>query len=205
MAGVVWLVWPDSSKPTDRVVAGTVQATVLSADDVSKLAGTTLVAAATTNQPPAALAADQAGCAVAVGPATQAVYGHDWTGFLSVTYQDLARKGSMTVTQVAAVFPSADKASAAFKTLHDGLTGCSSAVVTDHGGRASQWQYKVDAQSDTSVGWTATEPSGGAWSCHHQAQLTGTSLLQVSVCSAGDGGTVASKVADKFAAQVKAS
>src|SRR2546423_1357635 len=76
-AGVVWLAWPTSSGPSRHLVAGTVQTTVLSADDVSKLAGTTVVPAASASEPPPALNADQQGCVVAVGPATQAGYGHD--------------------------------------------------------------------------------------------------------------------------------
>lgn len=202
-AAVVWLAWPSSSGPSRHLVAGTVQTTVLSADEVSKLAGTTVVSAASASAPPPALNADQAGCAVAVGPATQAVYGHDWTGFLSVTYQDVARKGSITVTQVAAVFPNADKAGAAFKTLSDGLKGCKSASVTDRGGRATQWHYKLGTQDAAALGWTATQDAGGGWACHRQARLTGTSVVQVAVCDAGNGDAIASAVTDRITARAK--
>lgn len=204
VAGVTWLAWPTSSGPSNHLVAGTVQATVLSADEVSSLAGTTVIPASSASVPPAPLSADKPACVVSVGPATQAVYGKAWTGFLSVTYQDVARKGSITVTQVAAVFPDADGATAAFKTLTGGLGGCPSSSVTDRSGRATQWQYKVGTQASTSVGWTAAENGAGSgWACHHQARVTGTSLLQVAVCDAGNGEAIAAKVADQFAARVK--
>jgi hypothetical protein len=203
VAGLVWALWPSSSAAPTHVVSGTVQATVLSADDVSRLAGATVVSAASTSQPPPALSADQPGCVVAVGPATRAVYGQAWTGFLSVTYQDSAHKGSMTVNQVAAIFPSADKAAATFGTLSDGLKGCPAATVVDRAGRAMQWHYAVGTQDSASLAWTATQDAGNGWACHHQARLTGRSLLQVSVCEAGDGESVATAVADRFAAQAK--
>jgi hypothetical protein len=204
VAGITWLAWPTSSGPSNHLVAGTVQATVLSADEVSSLAGTTVIPASSASVPPAPLTADKPACVVSVGPATQAVYGKAWTGFLSVTYQDVARKGSITVTQVAAVYPNADAATAAFKTLTGGLSGCPSSSVTDRSGRATQWQYKVGTQTPASVGWTATENGAGSgWACHHQARVTGTSLLQVAVCDAGNGDAIAAKVSDQFAARVK--
>lgn len=204
VAGATWLAWPTSSGPSNHLVAGTVQATVLSADEVSSLAGTTVIPASSASVPPAPLTADKPACVVSVGPATQAVYGRTWTGFLSVTYQDVARKGSITVTQVAAVFPNADGATAAFKTLTGGLGGCPSSSVTDRSGRATQWQYKVGTQAPASVSWTATENGASSgWACHHQARVTGTSLLQVAVCDAGNGDAIAAKVADQFAARVK--
>lgn len=204
-ANTIWLLWPSSSNGPQHLVAGTVQATVLSADEVSSLAGTTIVPAASSSVPPAPLGADKPLCVVAVGPATRAVYGDAWTGFLSVTYQDVARKGSITVTQVAAVFPSADGATAAFKTLNGGLAGCESSSVIDKSGRGTQWQYKVGAQAPTSISWTATQDNGGGsgWACHHQARVAGVTLLQVAVCDAGNGDAIAAKVADKFAARVK--
>jgi hypothetical protein len=203
VAGVAWWAWPTSSTPATHIAAGTVQATVLSADDVSRITGTTVVSASTVSQPPPPLSADQPGCTVAVGPTTQSVYGNAWTAFLSVTYQDSARKGTFTVNQVAAVFPSADRASAAFKTLSDGLKDCQTAVVTDRGGRATQWHYALGTQDPASLGWTATQDAGNGWACHHQARLTGSSLLQSSVCEAGNGEPAAIAVANRFVAQVK--
>lgn len=203
MAGVVWWAWPTSSAPTTHIAAGTVQATVLSADDVSRIVGTTVVSASTIAQPPPPLSADQPGCTVAVGPTTQSVFGSGWKAFLSVTYQDSAHKGTFTVNQVAAVFPAPDQASAAFKKLSDGLKGCQTGVVTDRGGRATQWHYASGTQDPASLGWTATQDAGNGWACHHQARLTGSTLLQVSVCEAGNGESAAVGVANQFAAQVK--
>jgi len=45
--------------------------------------------------------------------------------------------------------------------------------------------------------------ASSGWACHHQARVTGTSLLQVAVCDAGNGDAIAAKVADQFAARVK--
>src|SRR2546429_9726138 len=82
VAGVVWWVQPAG---VPRVVSGTVQASVLSSQEVSRVVGTTLNAETRTSQPATPLAADPPGCSVAVGPATAVVYQRGWTAFLSVT------------------------------------------------------------------------------------------------------------------------
>ncbi|MFE7526645.1 sensor domain-containing protein [Kitasatospora sp. NPDC057542] len=187
-----------------HVAAGTVQADLLVPDEVSRLAGTTLVAGPRGSEPPEAVAVAPAGCAVAAGPATRSVYGHEWTAFLSATYQDAAGAGDHTVTQVIGVYPDEGKASAAFRRLDEGLRGCPAAVRTDPDGSASTWSYRTDTVTPDTIGWTATQDAGDGWACHRQARLKGRTVLQVALCSAGDGRPAVARIADRIAGQVTA-
>ncbi|MDH6709182.1 hypothetical protein P3T27_005928 [Kitasatospora sp. MAA19] len=201
VAGGWW--WLRASNSGDlHVAAGTVQADLLVPDEVSRLAGTTLVAGPRGSEPPEAVAVEPSGCAVAAGPATRSVYGNEWTAFLSATYQDPAGTGDHTVTQVVGVYPDEDKASAAFRRLDEGLRGCPSAVRTDPDGSTSGWTYKTDTVTPDTVGWTATQDSGDGWGCHRQARLKGRMLLQVALCSAGDGRPAVARIADRIAEKV---
>ncbi|MER5756549.1 sensor domain-containing protein [Streptomyces sp. NPDC002088] len=184
------------------MVAGTVHAALLTPDEASRLAGTTLVSGPRSNQPPAAMTASPSKCAVAVGPATQSVYGHEWTAFLSATYQDAGGTGAYTVNQVIGVFPDRAKAGAAFQTLTAGLTRCPSSTRTDQAGRTSKWAYTTDTATSNVVGWTAMQDSGEGWACYHQARLKGESILQVTVCEAGSGQSTATRIADALTGKV---
>ncbi|MGV9266858.1 sensor domain-containing protein [Kitasatospora sp. NPDC003701] len=203
LAGIGWWVWPQ--QPTGlapHVAAGTVQAQLLSADSVSRLAGTTVVAGPRSDRPHAPLDAAPSECAVAAGPTTQAVYGQAWKAFLSATDQDSARTGGYTVNQVLGVFPEAEKAGAAFQTLTEGLAKCPSATVTGQAGRSSKWVYTVRPTTEVAVAWTAAQDGSAGWACYHQAWVKGTSLVQVSVCQAGDGEATSWKVADELTKKV---
>ncbi|MFF1906534.1 sensor domain-containing protein [Kitasatospora sp. NPDC058218] len=184
------------------MAAGTVQANLLTPDEVSRLAGTTVVSGPRGSEPPDGLGAEPSNCAVAVGPATKAVYGQGWTAFLSATYQDAAGVGDYTVTQVVGVYPDGDKAAAVFRALGQGLQGCPSAVRTDQDGRTSEWTYKSDTVTSDAVGWTATQDAGDGWACYRQARLKGRTILQVALCEAGDGKPAVAKIADQVAAKV---
>ncbi|MBT2365916.1 sensor domain-containing protein [Streptomyces sp. ISL-10] len=183
------------------MVEGTVQADALTPDEVSKLAGITLVSGPGASEPPRALEADPSSCAVAVGPATQAVYGREWTAFLSATYQDSAGVGDYTVTQVIGVYSDSDKAGAVFRTLSDGLESCQSAIRTDQDGRTSKWAYTTDTATSETLGWTAAQVAGDGWACHRQARLKGRTVLQVAVCGAGNGKPAVTRITDRFAAK----
>ncbi|MFG2732453.1 sensor domain-containing protein [Streptomyces canus] len=203
VAGIGWALWPRQEKVIPlRLVTGTVQADLLTPDSVSKLARTTLVSGPRSNQPHAPITVSPSGCAVSVGPSTESVYGHTWSAFVSATYQDTGGTGAYTVNQVIGVFPDRRKAGAAFKTLTAGLTRCPSSTRTDQVGRTSKWDYTADPASQVAVAWTATQRGGGGWACYHQARLKGMSLLQVTVCEAGDGQLVTSKLADALSGKV---
>ncbi|MEV6238623.1 sensor domain-containing protein [Lentzea sp. NPDC051838] len=199
LAGVgVWWWWP-----SDRHVApGTVQASVLTADEASTAVGTTLVSEQSASEPPPALTTDPAGCAVAAGPATDEVYTRGWTTFGSVTYQDSEAVSDHTVIQVLGVYPDEERSRQVFGDLADGLKGCRSAVRTSGDQRVSAWTYSIDAATADALGWTATENTGDGWACYRQARLKRTAVLQVGVCQAGDGKQAATAIADRFAARV---
>lgn len=211
LAGVLWAVWPggggsqSASAVPPHLVSGTVQADVLTPDTVSKLAGTQVVAGRTSNQPPVAVSASPAKCAVMAGPATQSVYGHSWSAFLSATYQDAGGTGDYTVSQVIGIFPDTAKAGAAAKILANGLSvaKCTSAVTKDHAGRATKWSYTIYPITPIAAAWTATQNAGAGWACYHQARLKGTALLQVAICEEGDGQPAASALADALAGKVR--
>lgn len=203
LAGVGWWAWP--RQPTalpPHIVAGTVQADLLTPDSVSRLVGTTLVSGPRSNQPHAPVTVSPSNCAVAVGPVTQSVYGRAWTAFLSATYQDAGGTGAYTVNQVIGVFPDSGKAGAAFRTLTAGLTRCPSSTRTDQAGRTSKWAYTAEPPTPVAVVWTAAQEGGAGWACYHQARLKGTSLVQVAVCEAGDGQPATTKLADALTGQV---
>ncbi|MER6397873.1 sensor domain-containing protein [Kitasatospora sp. NPDC001603] len=203
LAGIGWWVWPQ--QPAGRaphVAAGTVQAQLLGADSVSRLAGTTVVAGPQSDRPHAPLDVAPPECAVAAGPTTEAVYGQAWKAFLSATYQDAAGTGGYTVNQVFGVFPEAEKAGAAFRTLTEGLAKCPSATVAGQAGRSSKWVYTARPSTEVAVAWTAAQEGSAGWACYHQAWVKGTSLVQVSVCQAGDGEATSWKVADELTKQV---
>ncbi|MFF3215837.1 sensor domain-containing protein [Streptomyces sp. NPDC002886] len=203
LAGIGWWFWPQQppSLPP-RITEGTVQANLLSADGVSKLAGTMVVAGSQSNRPHAPLAVAPSECAVAAGPTTQSVYGQAWKAFLSVTYQDTAGSGSYTVNQVTGVFPDSEKATSAFRTLTDGLAKCPSSALTDRAGRTSKWAYTARPATEVAVAWTATQGDAANWACYHQARVKGASLIQASVCQAGDGEPTVSMIADELTGKV---
>lgn len=205
--GVTWAVWPKKApKPPVasplHVVPGTVQAAVLTPDEVSKLLGTTLIAGPQADQPPAALSATPSSCAVAVGPATASGYTQGWTVFLSTTYEDSTGSGDYTVTQTVGVYGSADQASAVFGKLGDGVKGCPSATRTDPNQGPVKWAYSVATTTSDTLAWSATQDAGGGWACYRQARLKGKDVVQVAVCEGGDGKAAAGQVADQFTARV---
>lgn len=188
LAGVGWWRWPSQPAPVPlHLVAGTVHAALLTPEQASRLTGVSLTSGPRAAEPAPALAADPSSCGIAVGPATQAVYGKDWTAFLSATYQDAGGFGDYTLTQVAGVYPDSAKAGAVLQGLAAGLRSCPSAVRTDQDGRSSRWTYRVDAATQDGVAWTAVQDGGNGWACYRQAQLKGRSLLQAGICEAGDG------------------
>ncbi|MGW4651373.1 sensor domain-containing protein [Kitasatospora sp. NPDC004289] len=203
LAGTGWWLWPEqlTSRPP-HITEGTVQANMLSADGVSKLAATMVVAGPQSNRPHPPLSVTPSECAVAAGPTTQSVYGQAWKAFLSATYQDAAGSGSYTVNQVTGVFPDSEKAAAAFRTLTDGLTKCPSSTLTDRAGRTSKWTYAAHPATEVAVAWTATQGDTANWACYHQARVKGTSLIQASVCQAGDGEPTVSVIADELTGKV---
>lgn len=203
LAGIGWWVWPQ--QPTGlppHIAEGTVQADLLSADSVSGLAGTTVVAGPQSNRPHAALAVAPSECAVAAGPTTQSVYGQAWKAFLSATYQDAGGTGAYTVNQTFGVFPDTDTAGTALQRLTDGLAKCPSATVADQAGRSSKWAYTARPATEAAVVWAAAQDGAAGWACFHQARVKGASLVQVAVCQAGDGASTASKIADELAGKV---
>lgn len=203
VAGIGWALWPRQEKEIPlRLVTGTVQADLLTPESVSRLARTTLVSGPRSNQPHAPITVSPSNCAVAVGPSTESVYGHGWSAFVSATYQDTGGTGAYTVNQVIGVFPDRGKAGAAFKTLTAGLTRCPSSTRTDQAGRTSKWDYTTNPATQVAVAWTAAQSGGAGWACYHQARLKGMSLLQVTVCEAGDGRLVTSKLADALSGKV---
>jgi hypothetical protein len=203
LAGVGWWFWPH--QPTGlppHIAEGTVQADLISADGVSRLVGTTVVAGPQSNRPHAPLTAAPSTCAVAAGPTTQSVYGQAWKAFLSATYQDAGGSGSYTVNQVIGVFPDSGKAGAALRTLTDGLTACPSSTRTDQAGRTSKWTYTAHPATEVAVAWTAMQGDTPNWACYHQARVKGASLIQASVCQAGDGEPTVSMIADELTGKV---
>ncbi|MFJ8932015.1 sensor domain-containing protein [Streptomyces sp. NPDC102364] len=204
LASVGWWMWPQQP-PTGppHIAEGTVQADLLGPASVSRVAGTTLVAGAQSDRPGAELKVSPSDCAIAAGPTTQSVYGQEWSAFQSATYRDSRATGSATVNQVIGVYPNTKKAAAAFATLTGGLAKCPSSTRTDEGGRTSKWAYKARPATEVAVAWTAAQDTDASWSCAHQAQVSGRSLVQVAVCRAGDGGATASKLASSLAGKVR--
>lgn len=199
-AGVTWWLWPSSAE----AVPGTVQASVVSADDASRAVGQTLRSEHGISAPPRTLPSDPASCVVAVGPATEAVYGPGWTMFGSVTYQDSDSAADHTVTQVIGVYSTRDQAGQVFGSLSEGVRDCRSAVRADGDGgqRAAKWFYAVDTHTANTLSWKATQDGGDGWACYRQARLKGRAVLQVAVCEAGDGSRAAATIADQFAGRV---
>lgn len=203
LAGVGWAVWPSQpATPSLHLVAGTVQADLLTPDQVSRLSGVTVVSGPGSGEPPAAISAGPARCAPVAGPATQAVYGHSWTAFLSATDEVADGSGDYTVNQVVGVFPNSAKAAAAFRALAGGVARCPSAQIKGRAGQSTAWAYTSYPATSVAVAWTATQAGGNGWACYHQAQVSGTALVQAAVCEAGDGGPAASALANALAGRV---
>ncbi|MFG3055450.1 sensor domain-containing protein [Kitasatospora sp. NPDC048239] len=202
LAGWLWLREPDAVDTSPHVAAGTVQADLLSPDEVSALAGTTLVAGARVGEPAAAPGAEPSTCAAAVGPATKAVYGQAWTTFVSATYGDADGTGDYTATQVIGIYPEAQAAGAALRVLADGLKNCPAAQRTEADGQTSKWTYKTDTVAPETVIWTSVQDAGDGWACYRQARATGRALVQVALCEGGDGTSAVAKIADRLGAKV---
>ncbi|MFF0390624.1 sensor domain-containing protein [Kitasatospora sp. NPDC004615] len=201
-AGVAWWLWR-ANDASPRVVAGTVQAVVLPADEVSKAVGSTLNEQTRASEPAPPLPADPPGCSVAVGPTTTVVYQGGWTAFVSVAQQDSAASADHTATQTVGRYATADLASEVFGTLADGLKACTAAVRDASGANASRWTYRVDSATDTALTWTATQDHGDGWACYREARLAGSTVLQSAVCQAGDGRPAARALADRMAERAK--
>ncbi|MEV4615481.1 sensor domain-containing protein [Kitasatospora sp. NPDC049258] len=203
LTGIGWWVWPQ--QPTGlppHVAAGTVQADLLSADSVSRLAGTTVVAGPQSDRPHTALNVAPSDCAIAAGPTTQSVFGQGWKAFLSATYQDAGGTGAYTVNQTFGVFPDTDTAGTAFQRLTDGLSTCPSATVANQSGRSSKWAYTARPAAENALVWAAAQEGAAGWACVHQARVKGATLVQVAVCQEGDGTSTASKITDELAGKV---
>lgn len=201
--GVAWAIWPGQPAPSPlHLVDGTVQADLLTPDQVSKVTGTTVVSGPRSDQAPVPVTVTPATCAVAAGPATQSVYGHSWTGFLSATDEDAGGSGGYTVNQVIGVFPDSGTAGAAFRTLTGGLAQCSSSATTGQAGSTAKWAYKAYPATPIAVAWTATQDGGSGWACYHQAQLSGSALVQVAICEGGNGAPAASALVGVLAGKV---
>jgi hypothetical protein len=202
LAGVGW--WVFSPKALQlRVIPGTVQASVLSSDEASVVLGVTLLTDTSASEPPPTLSADPPSCAVAVGPATQSVYGRGWTTFYSVTYQDSEDVADHVVIQVIGTYPDSTKAGEAFHALSEGIGKCDSASRTGADQNTSAWLYTVESSSSEALSWTAVQDSDEDWSCYRQARLKGKAVLQVAVCHAGDGGLAAGEIANQLATRVR--
>lgn len=192
---------PVSGHPAVGAVApGTVAATFLTLDEVSALVGTPLMSADSVSEPPSPLTSDPPACAVAVGPATEAVYARGWQRFGATSYQDSTAEH--VVTQVLGVYPDQDTAHAAFGTLTSGLAQCPEAVRTNSDHSSAKWTYAVEATADDLVVWTASEDDGDGWACFREARQKETALLEVSVCEAGNGKQAAQTIMERFAAKV---
>lgn len=206
-SGLTWALWPTKSKTPAavsprHVVPGTLQSSILTPDDVSTTVGTTVITGSSVNQPPPALTADPASCAIAVGPATVSGYTKGWTVFYSTTYQDSGGTGDYTVTQTIGRYGDPGQSGAVFQALGQGVAACPSATRTDQNKNAVKWNYSVDANTPNQLAWTASQDAGGGWACYRQARLKGTAVLQVAICEGGDGKAAAAKVADAFEAKV---
>jgi hypothetical protein len=203
LGGVGWAVWPSGPATVPlHLVAGTVQADLLTPDQVSRIAETTVVSELGASQPSVPVSVTPATCAAAAGPSTQSVYGHAWSAFLSATDEDSGSIDYYTVNQVIGVFPNRSEASAAFKTLTSGLAQCSSAATTDQTGQTTKWTYKSSPATPVGVAWTAMQVGSLDWTCNHRVQLQGTALAQVAVCEYGDGAATASALAKALAGKV---
>jgi len=188
--------------PQLHVTPGTVQSSFLTLDEVGSLLGTTLASRTIESEPPPSLSVDPTACAAAVGPGTQSVYARGWTVFQSATYQDSDYVSDHTVTQVLGVYSDSSQAGMVFRTLADGLKGCTSAVRTDADQSTSKWTYSTDSSTSVDVSWTATQDAGDGWACYRRAHLKGRAVVQVAVCGAGDGKQAASKIIEKFSERV---
>ncbi|MGY0235397.1 sensor domain-containing protein [Longispora urticae] len=184
-------------------VPGTTQASVLTPNEASALAGVRLTAGASGSEPPPPLAADPSDCAVAVGPGTRSVYARGWKTYLASTYQDARNVEDHLVTQVLGVYDDADEAGRVFRTLTEGLRSCPQATRTDQDQSTSNWVYTVEKSDTDTLSWTAAQDPGDGWVCYRQARRKGKAVLQVAVCQAGDGRRAAAQLADAFAAKVE--
>jgi PknH-like extracellular domain len=203
LGGIGWAVWPSQPATVPlHLVAGTVQADLLTPDQASRIAEVTVVPELGASQPPPPISVTPAKCVAAAGPATQAVYGRSWTAFLSATDEDSSGSGDYTVSQVVGVFPDSGQASAAFKRLTSGLAQCSSATTKDKTGQTTKWSYKSYPATPVAVAWTATQNGGLDWACYHQVQLQGAAFVQVSVCEYGNGAGTASALTEALAGKV---
>ncbi|MEL5958280.1 sensor domain-containing protein [Streptomyces sp. CLV115] len=201
VGSVVWWRWSADDGP--RVVAGTVQATVLTSREVSGAVGTTLNTETRVSEPAPSTQADPPGCSVAVGPATTVVYQRGWTAFLSVVHQDSDTVAEHTVTQTVGRYATGARAGEVFDALTDGINACTNAVRKAPGGETSRWAYQVDSTAAGALAWTATQDQGGGWACYREARLKASTVLQTAVCQAGDGRSAARTLADRMAGRVK--
>ena len=205
--GLTWALWPGASKKPvaaspRHVVPGTLQASILTPDEVSREVGTTVISGSAVNRPPPALTANPDSCAVAVGPATVSGYTKGWTVFYSSTYQDAAGAGDYTVTQTIGVYGDAGQSASVFQNLGKGIGACPSATRTDQNKNSVKWNYTVDSNTPAQLVWTASQESGRGWACYRQARLKGKAVVEVAVCEGGDGKAAAAQVADRFEAKV---
>jgi len=192
-AGVGAWVILSPSEPGSPLVRGTVEAMVLDRAEISALVGSTLEAGPTASAPAAPFAASPESCAIAVGPATEAVYARGWQAFLATTYAGPAH----SVTQVAGIYPSDSQAAAALRALTDGVVGCPAAARTDRTGNTG-WIYSVTDAGGDALTWTARQYAGDGWACYREARVHANALVQVAVCGVGDEAAATREIADRL-------
>lgn len=203
VAGVVattiaaWAMWPEGG-----AFPGTIGDEVLSPQKASEVVGATLLAAESIDAPPEPLAAEPEECAVAIGPATRAVYGDNWTEFYSATYQDAEDVADHVVVQVIGRYADEERAREALTTLSDGISECSHATSGEDLTQAT-WVYEKDESTPTTTAWSSLFVGGAPWTCHRVAQVEGAMVLQTAVCGRGEVKPASKELAALLADSVK--
>lgn len=194
-----WLLWPASPQP----FPGTVQAVVVPPEEASAAVGATLLSSFSQSEPPAELQATPEHCAIAVGPATRAVYGPGWSRYYAVTYQDSETVADHVVVQVVGTYPDSATAGEVFRRLTIGLGMCRSASRTDADQYTTRWVYTVESTAPDAVSWKAASDGGQGWACYRHVRLVADSVLQAAVCGVGAVSTAAAGIADQLATRVR--
>lgn len=93
----------------------------------------------------------------------------------------------LSVDEVAVVYPDAEAAAAAQRTVADAAQRCArQTVVIDYPGEQQiHWQFSLGDTGPTSTGWTIAQANSG-WTCSAVSQAKSLTLAQAMVCWSSD-------------------
>ncbi|MFE9581444.1 sensor domain-containing protein [Nocardia sp. NPDC006044] len=190
---------------TDNLTPGSIDAALIGLADASVEVGSTLMSRVDATKPVAAQPTTPPECGTGASPASEAVYGSEWTQFRLTTFQESSSTWDHSLTQAVGRYAGPEQARGAFLRLSDALVACGDreTVVIGAGGVTdSKWRNHGDVTSGEVLRWNAEQLDATTWRCFREVRLKQATLVQVALCQSGNGQPAAAAIADKLSSRL---